>query len=260
MTEVITLREPPPEPKGDFCLTPTARDIHNLLRTCQGHGWLGVVIGEPGTGKTAAITDYAERPDRGEVRLCRMTRAASRLQPGLVRLATVMGGPASPNMAASELQDTVLYRAMCMTNGLLILDEAQHLEDDMLHAVRDLFDEADAGGATCGVVLVGNRDLMDRLSKTRFNQFTGRLGAILDLKDLSAPTADDIAALCAHHGVDGKRAVDLVKKAARLPGALQKVRKLLGVARELGDGAITLTALEGAARVVGLPNLKGGAA
>lgn len=264
MTEIVNLREPPPEPKGDFCLTPTARDIHNLLRTCQSYGWLGVVIGEPGTGKTAAITDYAARPESGEVRLCRMTRTAAKLQPSLVRLAEVMGCGAMPNMAAAELYNAIRYRTGWMSNGLLVLDEAQHLEDDVLEAIRDLFDEVGAEGVVFGVVLVGNRGLMDRLSKTDkrrghagFSQLTGRIGAKLDL---TGPKAADVEALCAHHGIEGKRAVSLVKKAAQLPGALQKVRNLLGVARELGDGAITLKALEDAAQVVGLPTLKGGAA
>jgi len=264
MTEVVNLREPPPEPKGDFCLTPTARDIQNTLRTCQSYGWLGVVVGEPGTGKTAAITDYATQPEADDVHLCRMTRAAVRLQPGLVRLAEVMGCGAGPNWAAAELYNAIQYRAKWMTNGLLILDEAQHLEDDFLEAIRDLFDEVGAEGVVFGVVLVGNRGLMDRLSKTDkrrghagFSQFTGRIGAKLDL---TAPKAADVEALCAHHGIDGKRAVTLVKAVARLPGGLQKVRNLFGVARELGDGAITLNALEDAAQVVGLPSPKGGAA
>lgn len=264
MTEIINLREPDPEPKGDFCLTPTARDIHHLLHTCQSFGWLGVVVGEPGTGKTAAITDYAARAEGGDVRLCRMTRAASRLQQGLVRLAEALGCGSMPNVSASELYNAVRYRAGWMSNGLLILDEAQHLEDDLLEALRDLFDEVRDDGVVFGVVLVGNRGLMDRLSKTDkrrgragFSQFTGRIGAKLDL---SAPKAADVEALCAHHGIDGKRAVALVKKAAQLPGALQKVRNLFGVARELGDGAITLKTLEDAAPVVGIPNLKGGAA
>ena len=67
-------------------------------------------------------------------------------------------------------------------------------------------------------------------------------------------------AICAHHGIQGARAVAIVMKAAQLPGGLQKVRNLFEMARELGNGAITYTALAQAAPVCGLRNIVQGAA
>lgn len=253
MTEVVTLLREGGKANGEFCQTPTARDIMNVLSVCQAQGWIGVVVGQPGTGKTTAITAYAGESWSG-AKVCRMTRAAAKLQPGLVRLASAIGAYVEPHRGAHDIHQELVVVASNMDRGLIILDEAQHMDDDLLEAVRDLYDET-----RVGIVLVGNHELTSRWSdqsnRRRYNNFAQLRGRIGPQIDLSHPSAEDVEEICRHRGIEGARAVEIVKKAAKLPGALQKVRNLFEVASELGDGRITYTSLKQAAPVVGLKNL-----
>lgn len=257
MTEVINLHPTPAESKGDFCLTPTARHIMGVLSVCQQRGFLGVIVGEPGTGKTTAVNAYVEGQKDAAV-ACRMTRSAAKLQPGLVKLATEIGAYVAANWGSHDLYQELVSRTRRFTKfqpGLIILDEAQHMEDDLLEGVRDLYDET-----RIGIALVGNQELTrrwtDQSNRRRYNgfaQFRGRIGP--QPPPFLRPKPEDIEAICAHHGIREARAVKLVKRVAALPGALQKVRNLFDVARDLGGEPMTHATLQEAAMVVGVGDL-----
>ncbi len=51
--------------------------------------------------------------------------------------------------------------------------------------------------------------------------------------DIEAPIAGDIDAICEAYGIEGKRARDKLHRAARLPGGLRVVRKIIQSATTL---------------------------
>lgn len=238
MSEVISLHKDNAPANPGFCLTPTAQSITNLLTFCQRHGQIGVVVGDPGTGKTTAVRAFQEA--QAGVVYCRMTKAAAKLQPGLVRLAHAVGAYASPNGGANELYQDIIRAMEMRSNLLLILDEAQHMDDELLETIRDLYDESSNPLMLrqVGLVLVGNYGLTDRWTDrsakrrkfSNFKQLRGRVGPMLDF---GAPTADDVTALCAHHGIAGRQAYALVTKVAADSGGLHNVANLLRVASQL---------------------------
>lgn len=59
MAEVLKLTVPEPPRKGGFCLTPTAADILDVLKSCHEESGMAVIAGGPGVGKTQAITYHA---------------------------------------------------------------------------------------------------------------------------------------------------------------------------------------------------------
>lgn len=127
MTDVVKLNTAPAEAKAGFCMTPTAQLITDVLATCRDCGWIGVIAGNPGVGKTSAATDFAQsNPD---VYFCRMTRTAARLQPGLVRIGAVLSGIVQPTMGANAVQDEIIHRLDSSTlsdypRKMLVIDEA----------------------------------------------------------------------------------------------------------------------------------------
>jgi len=249
MADIVTLPTSGREEKPGFCTTPTARDIADRLTFCRNHHKMGCIIGASGVGKTTAIKEFADR-DSG-VTLCRMTRAAGRLQPGLVRIATEMHAYATTNMGSADIYDSILRKLSYPGNPLLILDEAQHMDDDLLESVRDIYDERPVG-----IMLVGSTELADRweaksaAKRRKWAQLTSRLTVRLDIP---AVPPEDIAAMCDHHGISGKRSLELLTRSAGRGGGLRNVNERIALARKLaGDGPIQLNNLEEAERVIGV--------
>lgn len=237
-------------PPQGYCPTPTAQDIHNLLTLCRKYRIMGVVVGEPGTGKSTAAEAFAT-VEKGIV-LCRVTKAASDIQPLLVRLCKAMGENVSPNQSKADLYETALWGLTqpFSAKNLLLFDEAQHLSDDALECVRDLFDESQVG-----VVLVGNKGLKrwETSQKSKkansFAQLRGRIGQFMDLK---APLDEDLATICEYHKLQG--CLPIIRKVARKEGQLHLVAKLIQVACDLVEEGqpITPNVLKGAATIVGV--------
>ncbi|MBF0392301.1 MAG: ATP-binding protein [Alphaproteobacteria bacterium] len=248
MADIVTLHMTAPEGKSGFCLTPTATAIMSTLNICHTLGKMGSVTGGPGVGKSSAIAEFARQQPHAI--LCRMTKAAGRLQPGLARIVTSLGGYAAAQMGSADLYEEILRRLPHYTTTLLILDEAQHMDDDLLEAVRDLFDE-DRGG----VVLVGSGELSDRWNaksaakRRKWAQLTSRLTVNYDIP---AALPEDIAALCDHHAIASKRSRALLSRAGASDGGLRNIAVRIAIARNLvGAGAIELAHLEEAERILG---------
>lgn len=233
-----------------YCKTPTGNDIHNLLSICRQFNMMGMVVGEPGTGKSTAAEAFSN-VDNGVV-LCRMTKATGELQPMLVRLCEAMGAGNSPNQSKAELYELVLYNLTqyFASSPLLILDEAQHLSDDALECIRDLYDEA-----KIGIVLIGNRGVKrwEQAKKGKkansFAQLRGRIGPFMEL---TSPQDEDVTAICEHHQL--QTGLELIRKVARKEGQLHLVAKIIQVASELAgkDQPIAHDNLKKAASVVGV--------
>jgi hypothetical protein len=259
MSEVVTLHKGEPPANRGFCLTPTARDITSLLTFCKQYGQIGVVVGDPGTGKTTAVRAFQEAQDG--VVYCRMTKASSKLQPGLVRLASAFDVQASQNGGAHELYQSVSYAMQQRSDLMLVIDEAQYMDDELLETIRDFYDEHNDARShnRLGLALVGNYGLTDRWADrsprrrnvSNFKQLRGRLGPVLDF---AKPSAEDIASLCEHHGIVGKQSCALVAKASNAPGGLHNAANLVRVAKQLSEQADTISyrSLEEAAIVTGV--------
>lgn len=261
MAEVHTLPRLEPPEKATFCLTATARHIFALLTASQRNGLLGVVLGESGCGKSTAITEFARVTQN--VHLCRMPETAKGVQPGLLRVARTLGAAPllGPNSGACELHLEIVNSLSIWgrPSTLLILDEAQHMSDELLEAVRDIYDEVGVNEPGFGVVLVGNPTLADRWAgqpgkrrTSSFAQLRGRIGA--QLGPLPGPLPEDLEAICAHGGIAGQRARTFLQRIAKHPGRLHTVSNLLKVAQKLAGAEVALTFehLEAAASVLGL--------
>ena len=251
MADIVSLPTGGRQEKPEFCSTMTARNIAAALTVCRNRQKMGCVVGTSGVGKTTAIAEFAK--NTSDVTLCRMTKAAGRLQPGLVRIAMEMGAYATTYMSSAEIYDSILRNISSFTDQLLILDEAQHMDDDLLEAVRDIYDEKPVG-----IVLVGSTELTDRFEaksaakRRKWAQLISRLTVRLDIPTVPP---EDISALCDHHGIVGKRSLELLTRSASRGGGLRNVNERIENARKLaGDNPIQLNHLEDAELVLSVRN------
>jgi DNA transposition AAA+ family ATPase len=224
MTTQETVAAPGQREKlGDICDTPTMTDLANLFHLCQADGELGIVTGEPGVGKTTAARRYAA--DNPGARLVTMSPAASALVPCLARIGEALGAFAGATGACAWSEAIRATLAHQIGPRLLLIDEAHHLADVSVEEVRAIYD-----ATRIGIVFIGSRDIRARWSGKRWAQLTSR---VFQRIDLDGPIPADIDAICAAAGIDGKRSRDLMRRAAKMPGGLRVVRKVLDVAARL---------------------------
>ena len=183
---------------------------------------IAVVYGGAGAGKTASARRYAE--SRPNTWLVTMTAGSRTIGPCLERCALAAGIRHIPSRSwriESALVDRVRGSA-----GLLIVDEAQHLDVRALEGLRGIHDAAGIGLALLGSDLVYAR-LTGSSRSASYAQLFSRVGRRVRLGRTGSRDADAIAAAW---GVEDNGARQAVREIARAPGALRGVTKVLRLA------------------------------
>lgn len=253
MTEIIQLQRHGGNAKANWAPTPTAEAIHNLMRQCQFGPDIGLIIGAPGAGKTTALQRYVSEADH-RVWLCSMSPSASALVLGMLRVCEVLE-EYPVKTGAADVRDAIMRRIDRSTSFreygcLLVFDEAQHMSDQLLEEIRCIHDATGAGIVLCGNASFPSR-FKGKMGVAMFAQLTSRIGARIELKE---PTAEDIAAICGAHGIEGQRAIGFLKRQTGQGGGLRIAVKIIRLAGGVaGDGvAIRLQHLQAAAVMLGV--------
>ncbi|WP_221236941.1 AAA family ATPase [Roseospira goensis] len=188
---------------------------------------IAVVAMGAGCGKTTTARRYAEAtPNAWLATMDPTTRVVST---ALGEIAIALGlTERSPQGYARAISSYVAGK-----NGLLIIDEAQHLQPNALDALRSIHDRTG-----CGLVLLGNETVYTRLEgqgrAAEFAQLFSRVG----MRMVQAkPRAGDATALLDAWGIEAKDSRDFLARVAAKPGALRGMVKTMRVAAMLATGA-----------------------
>ena len=210
-----------------YIATPAGERIKGVLSYAQAAADLAVIYGWAGIGKTRAIKSYAAsspnvwvatmRPDTAGVTSC------------LEEIGEAVGLKMT-SRAARQSRD--LSKRMEGTGGLLIIDEAQHLNIAAIEAIRSIYDVT-----RIGLVLCGNESVYARLTggsrAATFAQLYSRIGKRLRL---TMPSKGDVIALADAYGVTGKEERQALIEISQKPGALRAVVKTLWLAAVMSTG------------------------
>ena len=167
----------------------TSNLAYQTIRNIQIMGGFGIVVGDPGIGKTKAVMKYAEDNQTTCIAItagaCISTKRAV-----LKEMALKL------NIPIKQAVDD-LYRCMLakLHDGMLIVvDEAQHLTYGAIEALREISDHFDGKDQTCGVVLVGNKGIVERMegakTKDDYPQTNNRRWQLQELKTTDISMAD----------------------------------------------------------------------
>lgn len=208
--------------------TATGRRVLAALSYAQMATDLVVIYGGAGVGKTRAI----ERHQRISPNVWKVDcTPSSNTLGGFLRAVAFAVGVRVPKGHADVLEMALRDR-LRGTGGLLVIDEAQFLNERALEASRRLAELSGIGLALCGNETV-YAQLAGRNRAAEFAQLFSRIGKRVRL---GRPARADVDAQLDAWGVTGREERDLVTDIARKPGALRMVTKVLRLATMLAQG------------------------
>jgi len=209
--------------------TPSAQRIGAVLAYAQMAGDIGCIYGGAGMGKTVTLRAYAEQ--NPNVWVVEMHAATAAVASALEEIAEAVGLRGLPSRAVRLHREIV--KKLRGSEGLLIIDEAQHLRTNAIEAIRALHDATGVG-----LVLCGNEQVYARLTggsrEATFAQLFSRLGKRLHLAKINKA---DVITLAEHYRVTGKAEQALLLDIASKPGALRGVVKVLRLAGMFAAGS-----------------------
>lgn len=230
----------------DFIPLQRSAAITGFLQYAREAGRIVMVAGSPGVSKTSTARQY--QADTARTWYAPMDSTCSGAPSMLIEVLIAMGTPdpkGPPN---------ILLRQICVkaaeAKGLLIIDEAQHLSDKAIEALRAINDRC-----RLGVALLGNEAVYTQVGptgvKARFAQVSSRFAKRTFIVE---PDPRDAAALAhawaqVNGEVIGEREVRFCQEIAARPGGLRNIEMTFESA---------LLAARGAGEPIGLLHLQAG--
>lgn len=209
--------------------TPSADRVLAALGYAQIAGDIAVVYGGAGLGKTTAIRQYQRTAPN--VWHATMTPATATVVPALEEVADALGIKEITGGAA-RIQRAIVRRLLG-TQGLLVIDEAQHLGVAALDAMRALHDATNVG-----LALVGNEAVYARMTGGNRAAYLDRLYSRIGKRvRLTRSTQADVTAVIAAWNINAKECRQVLHEIASKPGGLRGLTKVLRLASMFAVGA-----------------------
>lgn len=225
---------------------PTARDIMATLALAQADGDIVTITGGPGVGKTKSAERY--RASGASVWLATMAPHSSSVVIALQDIADAVGIKDMSYTGARALYRAILQRVRD-TNGLLIVDEAQHLNVKCFDEIRSIHDSTGIG-----IAFMGNETVSGRMAgggrAGDHAQVYSRVGG---RRYIPRPTRGDVRSQADAWGVDCVDCVGFLEELASKSGALRLVTKTVrrAVMHAGGIDKVTVEHLQAAWRNLG---------
>lgn len=231
-----------PDAPGYF-ETRTSRGIMGLL-TWAHRGRMTLAATGPGTGKTVTIEEY--RASASNVWIATMEESTKRPSAMTHVVLRALGVPAKGAWGAAALSQ-IVKEFVVGKRGLLVVDEANHLDTASLEQIRAWHDATGVG-----VCLLGNEELMMRIEGGQRRDAFARLNSRIAQRTLQhSPFAEDVEAFCDAWQIADAGMRDFLKRIALTPasGGLRECQQLIEQASILAledEQPLTLGALRDA--------------
>lgn len=202
-----------------FVLTETAKQVMADMAFAHATNSIAVIHGASGVGKTKAAERY--RDEHPNVWMITASPSRATMTECLYELAMELGMEQAPRLRGPLAR--AIRRRLHNTEGLIIVDEADHIDYPTLEELRILVEEADIG-----LVLIGNSKVYTQLTGGhRSEDFARLFSRIAKKRALTKTKRDDVRAVANAWGVTGADELGLMFGIAERPGGLRLLSKTL---------------------------------
>lgn len=215
--------------------TPSSRRIIANLRWAQ-RGKIVAIACAPGIGKSSSARQHqAEAPN---VWIATMSPSTSGVQPMQQEVLASLGMDklvGSPQQLTREIRKRVQG-----TNGLMIMDEAQHLSEKALEEIRSWHD-----ATGIGIALMGSQTVIQRLEGGSRKDAFAQLFSRVSMRHIQVGVLPGDARMLAEAwGIDDPAHIAFLETIATKPGALRGMSMVIELAMlTAGQEAVTLADL-----------------
>jgi len=223
-------RDSNPSTDPGFVLTPTAKLIMDDLTYAQITESIVVIYGASGVGKSKTLDEY----QRTNNNVWKVTASPSRssLTECLYEIAMELGMDQAPRTKGPLAR--VIRQRLKGSEGLLIVDEADHLDYPTLEELRILQEETGVG-----MVLVGNNKVYTQLTGGRRNEEFARLfSRIAKKRGIHKTKVADVRAIAEAWHVGGSTEMNVMIQISERPGGLRLLTKTIKLAAMFAKGAV----------------------
>ncbi len=214
-----------------FVLTTTAQQIINDIMFAHVAADDGIVViyGAPGVGKSQAIKYYQK--NNNNVWMIFACPSLAGLTPFLYELALELGIP-NPPKRKDELS-RLIKRKVHQTQGVLIIDEAQHLNFETLEELRIIQEQT-----ALPMVLSGNKRTYSKMTGgARTEDFAQQFSRIAKKRGIHKVKKQDVKLVAKAWGIEGNSEQALMVQISERPGGLRLLSKTLKLAAMYTNGA-----------------------
>ncbi|EGR4075992.1 DNA transposition protein [Vibrio cholerae] len=202
-----------------FVMTETAKLIINDLTYAQVTESIVVIFGASGVGKSETLRQYQR--ENNNVWMVTASPSRSTLTECLYELAMELGLDDAPRRKGPLSR--VLRSRLRNSEGLVIIDEADHLDYPTLEELRILQEETNIG-----MVFVGNNKVYTQLTGGRRNEDFARLfSRIAKKRGLHKTRQNDVRAVAKAWQIHNDKELNLMVQISERPGGLRLLSKTL---------------------------------
>lgn len=202
-------------------ITP-ARELQTVLNDAANWAIVHGIIAEAGSGKTHIAKSYAKENDNVFHLVCNEFWNRKQF---LGEILMAMGEDSS-GMNAYDMLNRIISKVLSMHNPLLIIDEADKLNDGALYLFISLYNQLED---KCGIVMMATDHLEKRINKGRqlnkkgYKEIYSRIGRRFVHLEPVRPA--DVEAICKANGLENP--VDITRIINSSDSDLRRVKKQL---------------------------------
>jgi DNA transposition AAA+ family ATPase len=211
-----------------FVMTETAKQIIADMNYALATESIVIIHGISGVGKTTALREFQRQ--NNNVWVITTSPSRSTMTECMYELAMELGMENAPRLRGPLAR--ALRRRLLNTKGLIVVDEADHLDRPTLEELRILVEEVGIG-----MVLVGNSRVYTQLTGGQRSEDFARLySRVAKKRALTKAKKADVMAVASAWNIEGAVERDLLVRISERPGALRLVSKNLKLAMACSCG------------------------